>query len=144
MFDKISTPRIDIYDNKTNEYYGRVTFAITPASERALLGMVNNASAPGSIVLQDVTFFPASSRYVPPGLFEKYSRNGIIRAEFRDKDSKLWMPVDIYVTLDAQAKGNLADDKYHFDVVEYSNIVIQNIRVLPQGGSPANPESGTK
>jgi len=132
-------PRIDIYDNQTNEYYGRITFAITPDSERALLGMINNAIAPSSIVLQDVTFFPASSHYVPPGLFEKYSRNGIVRAEFRDEDSKLWMPADIYVTLDAQAKGNLAGDKYHFDVVEYSNIGIRNIRILPQGGSPISP-----
>ena len=144
MFDKVSMPYIDIYDNKTNEYYGRVTFSNSPASDAALLGMVNNASSPGSILVRDATFLPASSRYVPPGIFEKYSRNGIIRAEFRDKDSKLWMAAEIYVTLDAQAKGYQEGDNYHFDVIEYSKIDIKNIRVLPQGESPANPESGTK
>jgi len=53
------------------------------------------------------------------------------------------MPVDIYVTLDTQAKGYQEGDNYHFDVIEFSNIVIKNIRVLPQDGSPANPESAT-
>lgn len=143
MFDRVSTPRIEIYDNKTNEYYGRATFDITQDAERGLLGMINNAKAPSSIVLQNVTFFPSSSSYVPPGLFEKYTRNGIIRAEFRDADSKLWMPADIYVGLDAQARGNLLGDKYHFDNVEYSNFVIRNIRILPQGGSPINPGMST-
>ena len=40
MFDKVSMPFIDIYDNKTNEYYGRVTFTNSPASDSALLGMM--------------------------------------------------------------------------------------------------------
>lgn len=136
MFDRVATPRVDIYDRETNEYYGRATFALTLSVENALLNMINHARNPESIVLQDVTFFPSSSRYVPPGVFEKYARNGIIRAEFRDADSKLWMPADIYISFDAQARGNQLGDLYHFDSVEYTNIAIQGTRVLPQGGSP--------
>ena len=136
MFDRVATPRIDIYDSRTNEYYGRVTFSITPDVEHAILEMINNSTPPKSIMLQDVTFFPSSSRYVPPGLFVKYPRNGIIRAEFRDANSRLWMPADVYISFDAQARGNLSGDKYHFDSLEYSNIAIQDTRVLPQGGSP--------
>lgn len=136
VFDKVVTPRIDIYNGTTNEYLGRAIFSITPSVESALLGMINNATIPKSIVLQDVTFFPSSSRYVPPGVFVKYPRNGIIHAEFRDANSKLWIPVDIYMNFDAQARGNISGDKYHFDSVEYTNIEIQDTRILPQGGSP--------
>jgi len=136
MFDRVVAPRIDIYDRATNEYLGRATFPVTPSVESALLGMINNAAIPRSIMLEDVTFLPSSSRYVPPGVFLKFPRNGIIRAEFRDANSKLWIPADIYFTFDAQARGNAAGDKYHFDSLEYTNIGIQNIKILPQGGSP--------
>lgn len=136
VYDRIATPRIDIYDRKTNEYFGRATFAITPSVESAFLGMINHATIPKSIVLQDVTFFPASSRYVPPGLFVKYPRNGIIRAEFRDANSRLWTPADLYISFDAQARGNISGDKYHFDSLEYTNIDFLDSKILPQGGSP--------
>lgn len=136
MFDKVEVPRIDVYDRTTNEYYGRVTFPVTPSVESALLGMINYATIPKSIVLQDATFLPSSSRYVPPGLFVKYPRNGIIRAEFRDANSRLWIPADIYINYDAQARGNLSGDRYHFDSFEYTDIGIQDIKILPQGGSP--------
>ena len=136
VFDRVVAPRIDIYDIATNEYFGRATFPVTPSVENALLGIINNATIPRSIVLQDVTFLPSSSRYVPPGLFVKYPRNGIVRAEFRDADSKLWVPADIYINFDAQARGNISGDKYHFDSVEYTNIGIQDTKILPQGGSP--------
>ncbi len=112
---------------KTNEYFGRVTFPITPSVESALLGIINNARNPGSVIVQDVTFFPSSIRYVPPGIFTKYSRNGIIRAEFRDENSNLWLPADIYVSFDALGRGNILGDKYHFDSIEYSNIGIQRL-----------------
>jgi len=136
VFDRVATPRIDIYDNITNEYYGRVTFLATPSVEGALLEMVNHARSPGSFVVQDATFFPSSSKYVPPGVFTKYSRNAIIRAEFRDENSRLWMPADIYVSFDALGRGDSYGDKYHFDSLEYSNIGIRNVNILPQGGSP--------
>lgn len=136
VFDRVVTPRIDIYNGTTDEYLGSAIFSVTPSVESALLGMVNNATIPKSIVLQDVTFFPSSSRYVPPGVFVKYPRNGIIHAEFRDADSRLWIPVDIYINFDSQARGNLSGDKYHFDSVEYTNIGIQDTKIFPQGGSP--------
>ena len=136
VFDRVAMPRIDIYDSKTNEFFGRVTFPVTSSVENAILGMINNAQSPGSFVVQDATFLPSSSSYVPPGIFTKYSRNAIIRAEFRDANSKLWMPADIYVSLDALGRGNIVEDKYHFDSLEYSNIHIQDMRVLPEGGSP--------
>ena len=136
MFDRVATPRIDIYDDKTNEYLGRVTFPVTPSVEDAFLNMVNNSRSPASFVVQDATFFPSSSNYDPPEIFKKYSRNAIIRAEFRDENSELWMPADIYVGLDALGRCNTLDDKYHFDTLEYSNIDIRDVRILPQGGSP--------
>ena len=133
MFDKVETPRIDIYDSKTNEYYGRATFPVTTNVEDGLLQIVNYGGTPEQIILLDVTFLPASSKYSPPRLFEKVRRNGVIRAAFRDADSHLWTIVDIYINFDSQARGNLLGDKYHFDSIAYTNIVVQNIRFLPQG-----------
>lgn len=135
MFDRVTAPHIELYDGQTNEYLGRATFALTPEVERALLKMVNNLGEPDSTVLRDVYFFPASSSYVPPGMYDKERRNGIIRAEFRDADSNLWMPVDLYIRFDSQTRGNYLGDRYHFRSVGYSDIVVQDIRVLPQGTS---------
>jgi len=85
-------------------------------------------------VLQNVTFFPASSDYVPPGAFETLPRNGVFHAEFRDADSRLWFPADIYLNFDSRTRGNLSGDKYYFDSVEYTNIKLQDTKILPQGG----------
>lgn len=136
MFDQVVTPRIYIYDGKTNEYYGRATFSVNPSVESALLGMLNSATVPNSIVLQNVTFYPASSEYVPPGVFTTLPRDGVIHAEFRDAHSKLWTHVEIYLSFDSRARGNISGDKYHFDSVEYTNIKIQDIKIFPQGGTP--------
>jgi len=136
VFDRVESPRVDIYNGITNEYLGRATFPVNQSVENALLGMLNSATIPRSIVLQDVTFFPSSSSYVPPGVFLKYPRIGVFHAEFRDADSKLWIPAEIDTTFDAQTRGNISGDKYHFDSVEYTDIKLQDTKILPQGGSP--------
>jgi len=141
VFDKVSTPLVDIFDKQTNEYYGRVIFDITPDNETVLLDMINNARAPKYLVLHHATVFPSSNRYIPPEYYRKQSRNGIIHAEFRDANSKLWTPANIYVSFDVETKGIQAGDVYHSENAEYSNIVINNIKILPQGGSPLNPET---
>ena len=141
MFDKVAMPLIDIYNNKTNKYYGRIAFVITPDTETALLEMINNTRAPQYLVLHQVTVFPSSNRYIPPDYYRKESRNGIIHAEFRDANSKLWTPANIFVSFDVETKGIQAGDVYHSENAEYSNIVINNIKILPQGGSPLSPEN---
>ena len=87
MFDRVTAPRIDIYDGITNEFYGRSIFPVTTELENNLLQIVNYEGAPRAMLFQDDTFLPASSSYVPPGLFEKVRRNGIVRATFRDANS---------------------------------------------------------
>lgn len=136
MFDRVATPRIYIYDGTTNEYYGRATFSPTTSAEDALLEMVNYATVPNSIVLLDVTFYPASSKYAPPGAFITLRRNGVIHVELRDSNSKLWTHVEIYLSFDSRVRGNISGDKYHFDSVEYTNIKLQDIKIFPQGGTP--------
>ena len=66
MFDRVAALRIDIFDDKTNEYYGRETFPVTTNVEDSLLQIVNYGGTPKQIILQDVTFLPASSNYIPP------------------------------------------------------------------------------
>lgn len=133
MFDRVAAPRVDIYDGITNEYYGRSIFPVTTELENNLLQIVNYEGAPRAMLFQDDTFLPASSSYVPPGLFEKVRRNGIVRATFRDANSQLWVPVEIHMSFDSQVRGNLLGDKYHFDSVVYTGIDVRDVKVLPQG-----------
>nr|WP_312940260.1 hypothetical protein [Oscillibacter sp.] len=133
MYDRVATPIIDIYDGKTNEYYGSSIFPVTTEIENSLLQIVNYEGTPRAMLFQDDTFLPASSSYVPPGLFEKVRRNGIVRASFRDANSYLWVPIEIYMNFDSQVRGNLLDDKYHFDSVVYTDIDVQDVKVLPRG-----------
>lgn len=133
MFDRVAAPRIDIYDGTTNEYYGRSIFPVTTDVENSLLQIVNYEGAPKAMLFQNDTFLPASSSYVPPGLFEKVRRNGIVRATFRDANSHLWVPIEIHMDFDSQVRGNLLDDKYHFDSVVYTDINIQDIITFPPG-----------
>lgn len=140
LFDRVTAPRIDIYGGKTNEYYGKATFPVTTNFQDSLLQIVNYGKTPKQIILQDVVFLPASSEYIPPGLFEKVRRNGIIRAAFRDADSHLWTPADIYISFDTQARGNLLNDQYQFDSIVYTDIVVKDVRFLPQGELSAMQE----
>lgn len=133
MYDRVAAPRVDIYDGITNEYYGRSIFPVTASIENSLLQIVNYEGIPKAMVFQDATFLPASKDYVPPGLYEKVRRNGIARAAFRDANSHLWVLIEIYMNFDSQVRGNLLDDKYHFDSVEYTDIIVQDVRILPQG-----------
>jgi len=66
VFEKVDTPRINIYDSKTNEYYGRANFPVTTDVEDSLLQIVNYGRTPEQIILQDITFLSASSKFVPP------------------------------------------------------------------------------
>ena len=133
VFDKIAAPRLDLYDSQTNEYYGRATFAAAPDVENGLLQIINHAGTPASIVIQNVTFFPSSSGYVPPEYFERRAQKGIFRADFRDADSQLWMLADIFVTFDTWVRGKRQGDAYLFDSVQFTNIAVQDIRILPHG-----------
>ena len=76
----------------------------------------------------------------PPGA-RREGRDEAVHAVFRDANSKLWTPANIYVSFDLETKGNQVGDIYQFDNAEYSNIVINYIKILPQGGSPPNPET---
>lgn len=133
MYDRVAEPRIDIYDGKTNEYYGRSIFPVTTDIENGLLQIVNYEGIPEVMLFHDDTFLPATSGYVPPGLFEKVRRNGIVHATFRDANSHLWVPMEIYMNFDSQVRGNLLGDKYHFDSVVYTDIAVQDVKILPQG-----------
>lgn len=132
MFDRVAAPHVDIYDGVTNEYYGRSIFPVTTDIENSLLQIVNYEGIPKTMLFRDDTFLPAAKDYVPPGLFEKVRRNGIVHATFREANSHLWVPIEIYKNFDSQVRGNLLDDKYHFDSVEYTDIIIQDIRMLLQ------------
>ena len=48
----------------------------------------------------------------------------------RDGASKLWIPLEIYVRLNASGEGRFTGDEYHFDSAEYSNIVVESVRVM--------------
>lgn len=133
MFDRVEIPHIDIYDSETNEYYGKSIFHDNTDVEIGLLQIVNYKGIPKSMLFQNVTFLPASSNYVPPSVFEKARRNAVVRAALRDTNSHLWVPADIHMNFDSQVRGKLSGDKYSFNSVEYTDIIVEDIKTFPQG-----------
>lgn len=130
MFDKVAQAYIEIYDGLSNEYLGRALFRLTPEVENAILKYASNEEGPDRLVVQDVDFYPASSNYALLLPFIKRSRKGIFKVMIRDGASKLWIPLEIYVRLNASGEGRFTGDEYHFDSAEYSNIVVESVRVM--------------
>ncbi|MGE4277207.1 MAG: hypothetical protein AB7E30_08550 [Lawsonibacter sp.] len=130
MFDKVSQVYIEIYNGLTNEYLGRALFKLTPEVENAILKYARNEKGPDRIVIQDADFYPASSNYALLLPFKKRSRKGIFKAMLRDENSKLWIPFEIYVKLNASGESRFTGDEYHFDRAEYSDIVVEGKKVM--------------
>lgn len=134
MFDQVGVPNVDVYEGTTGVYMGKSTFHLTPDAEQAFLQIINGMGIPETILLQDVDFFQTSSLYTPPDVYEKYQQIGVVHAEFRDSESGLWIPADIYMRYEAQTSGNsFNNNKYHFDSVVYSNIDVEDVKFIPHG-----------
>ncbi|MEM5795307.1 MAG: hypothetical protein AAGU23_03410 [Bacillota bacterium] len=132
MFDKVSQAYIDAYDGITGNYLGRHVFKVTPEVERILLDYMHNGKMKDPIVLQDVLFYPGADGYTMPLPYEKYSRRGVLRAMFRDKYSLQWVPVEILARFNIRARARPEENRYHFDSVEYSDIVVEGMNVLAE------------
>lgn len=132
MFDKVSQAYIDVYDRTTNKYLGRHVFKITPEIESALLNFAQNENKPNRVALRDVSFNLASDDYVMPLPYEKYSRRGVIWGMFRDKYSLQWIPVEIRVRFNIMGRAHPEEGQFHFDWIEYSDIVIEGITVTTE------------
>lgn len=129
MFDRIADLHVDIYDGITNEFLGSTVFAYTPEVKRSFLGMINYHIVPESIIITNVTFYQATSKYRPPEIGEELHRNAVAHGKVRNADSKTWLDFEIYFTFDASTRGNYLGDQYYFDSVKYSNIKVQDIRL---------------
>lgn len=130
MFDKVAQAYIEIYDGITNEYLGRALFRLTPEVENAILKYARNEEGPDRLEVQDADFYPASSNYALLLPFIKRSRKGIFKVMVRDGASKLWIPLEIYVKLNASGESRFSGDVYHFDSAEYSDIVVEGVRIM--------------
>lgn len=133
MFDRVGAPNIDVYERISGVYLGKTVFRLTPDVEQALLQIVNGEGMPKAILLQGVDFFQASDLYVPPNAYERYQQIGVIHAMFRDSETNLWIPTDIYLQYEGQVSEGTFDDMYHFDGVEYSNIEVEDVKFVPHG-----------
>lgn len=132
MFDKVSQPYVEIYDGDTNEYLGRSIFRTTPEVENAILGYARNEDGPNRIVFRNVYFHPTSPEYPMILPFKKRSRRGIFKAMLRDENSKLWIPIEIYARFNVLGRGQPTEDEYYFESVEYSDIVIEGMKVMSE------------
>lgn len=131
MFDKVSQAYVEIYDGDTNEYLGRSVFRMTPEVENAILRYTRNENMPDRIVFQNVYFHPASPNYAMILPYKKRSRKGVFKAMVRDKNSKLWIPIEIYAKFNVLGRGQPTESEYYFDSVEYSDIVVEGIKMMP-------------
>ncbi len=132
MFDKVSHPQIYAYDGVTNQYLGRHVFKITPEIESILLDYAHHRKMQERIVIQGVDFYPDSADYTMPLPYEKQSRRGIFRAMFRDQYSLQWVPVEIHGRFNFMGRVPPEKDEYHFDSIEYSDIVVEKMRVMTE------------
>lgn len=130
MYTKISNPSIVIYDGKTGELIGTATFKLTGESEKALLNLLNYNVQPTSLTLLEADLYKPSPNYNPPTPYSPYPRTGIIHALFTDAYTGKSIPVEIQLKYNAQARGNLTGDLYHFDSVDFSNIAIESVKVI--------------
>ncbi|MEA4933083.1 MAG: hypothetical protein VB071_05770 [Lawsonibacter sp.] len=129
MFDKVANAYIDACDGIKGEYLGRALFTLTPEVEMILLDYVHNGKMEDPIVLRDVFFYPGRDDYTIPMPYEKYSRKGILRAMFRDKYSLQWVPVEILAKFNIRARARPDENPYHFASIEYSDIVVESMKV---------------
>ena len=132
MFDKVAQPYVEIYNGETNEYLGRSIFRLTPEVENAFLRYARNENGPDRIVFRNVYFHPTSPGYPMVLPFIKRSRKGTFKALFRDESSKLWIPIEIYARFNVFGRGEPTEGGYYFDSVEYSDIVIEGMKVISE------------
>ena len=128
MYNLVANLTNEIHDANTGEFLGYVTFELPQTEEEKLLDLVNYGETPQNLTLLNATVKKATKDYVPPELIKKYSRTGILRASFRDKDSGTFMPIEIHLAFDVRGKGRQYANLYHFDSAEYSNIKVDAIR----------------
>ncbi len=50
----------------------------------------------------------------------------------RDENSKLWIPIEIYARFNVLGRGQPTEDEYYFESVEYSDIVIEGMKVMSE------------
>ncbi|MET0017912.1 hypothetical protein [Oscillibacter sp.] len=128
MYNLVANLTNEVHDGITGKFLGYVTFELPQTEEEKLLNLVNYGETPQSLILLNADIKKTAEDYVPPALIKKYSRAGILRASFRDKDSGTFMPVEIHLTFDVRGKGRQYANLYHFDSAEYSNIKVDAIR----------------
>lgn len=132
MFDKVSKAQIIAYDGITDQYLGKHVFKITSEVEDIILNYIEHRKKQDQVVIQDVQFFPDSSDYTMPLPYKKYSRRGVFQAMCRDQYSLQWIPVEIRARFNIMGRARPDEDRYHFDSVEYSDIVIEGMSVLAE------------
>jgi len=128
MYNLVTNLTNEIHDGNTGKFLGFVTFELPKTEEEKLLNLVNYGETPQTITLLNAKITKTAKDYVPPELIKKYSRTGILRASFRDKDSGTFMPIEIHLAFDVRGKGRQYANLYHFDSAEYSNIKVDAIR----------------
>lgn len=130
MFIEIIQPNVEIYDGETNKFIGEATYVLPPESEQALLDLINNGIAPTSLLLLDENIYRPARDYIPPIPYKKYKRNGIFHAQVIDSLTGERVPVTIHMRYDAIIRGDLTENPYFYDSVEYSNILVDSIDLI--------------
>ncbi|MPM59615.1 hypothetical protein SDC9_106460 [bioreactor metagenome] len=128
MYNLVTNLNIEIHDANTGNFLGYATFDLPQAEEKKLLNLINYGETPQTLTLLNTNITKTAKDYVPPELIKKYSRTGILRASFRDKDSGILMPIEIHLAFDVRGKGRQYANLYHFDSAEYSNIKVDAVK----------------
>ena len=127
MYDKLANTSFTIHDGETGNYIGKSHFVLPSDAEMAILNLINYGKVPDVIILTNVTLSNPVAGYTQPSVSDVKKRDSILTAIARDKDSKVWIPIKIRLKFDMMARGNLSKNRYFYDSMELSNLVMVNM-----------------
>lgn len=122
MYSKITDSFLDVFDEETGLYMGHSHFTLAQGSENKLLDFLNYNKVPDTLVLLNVSLSDTSANYIPPELFQKHSRISSLYLDVVDAHSQELVPIEIKLSYDVLARGNLFGTPYYFESVELGNI----------------------
>lgn len=129
MFNKISNPTIDIFNESGSQFIGEASFDFATESEKSMLQLINYGTQPKTLTLNNLDFYQPSANYIAPNIYAPIRRSGVIKAILTDEANGIKIPVLISLKYDAQARHSGANP-YFFDSVEYTNISVGDIKAL--------------
>ncbi len=128
MYTRIIDPTIELYDAESHELLGIGTFELPRSEENKLLDLVNYGLKPKSLLVLNAYLYNPSANYIPATPDKPLSREGVIKAQFVDTDSKNMNQIEIRIQFDSRPRGITPGDPYNYTSVDFNNITVESVK----------------